>query len=54
MTKIVDKKTCMYCESTYKLAFTLDETSGFAKFCPFCAAENYDEERGDFDDNNDE
>lgn len=42
MSKEVEKKTCVHCESTYKLMFDLNETSGFPKFCPFCSSENYD------------
>lgn len=49
MSKEIDKITCTYCESTYKLSYSLDETSGFPKFCPFCANENYEEAMPDFE-----
>lgn len=42
--KEVEKKTCPDCESSYKLLFDLDKTSGYPKFCPFCASEIYDED----------
>lgn len=35
----VELRTCPECESTYKLAYNHDETSGYSKFCPFCAAD---------------
>jgi hypothetical protein len=44
MTKEIEKKTCNYCESDYKLMFELGKTSGFPKFCPFCGNETYDED----------
>jgi uncharacterized Zn-finger protein len=44
MSKEVEKKTCPHCESTYKLVYDLDGTSGYPKFCPFCSGEIYDEE----------
>ena len=40
--KEVEKKTCPECESTYKLLYDLDLTSGYPKFCPFCSCEIYD------------
>lgn len=42
MSKEVEKKTCPECESTYKLLYDLDLTSGYPKFCPFCSCEIYD------------
>jgi uncharacterized Zn-finger protein len=54
MSKEVDKKDCKYCESSYKLIYDLDDTSGHPKFCPFCGEENYDDEELDFDDDMDE
>lgn len=44
MSKEVEKKTCPHCESSYKLVYDLDSTSGYPKFCPFCSDEIYDEE----------
>lgn len=44
MTREVEKKTCPHCESSYKLVYDLDETSGYPKMCPFCGSEIYDEE----------
>lgn len=48
MSKSVDNITCNFCESLYKLSYTLDDTSGHPKFCPFCSEETYsaDEEFG--------
>ena len=42
--KEVEKHTCQYCESTYKILYSLDETSGQPKFCPICGSETYDNE----------
>lgn len=50
MSKEINKKMCFSCESSYKLVFDLDETSGFPKFCPFCGDEVYNSE--DQPDNN--
>jgi hypothetical protein len=44
MSKEIEKKTCPHCESTYKLVYDLDETSGYPKWCPFCTAEIYNED----------
>ena len=44
MSKEVEKKICNYCESEYKLMYNLDDTSGYAKFCPFCASDVNEEE----------
>lgn len=43
--KEIDKKNCPECDSIFKLMYDLDETSGFPKFCPFCAASIYDEDQ---------
>lgn len=43
MSREVNKVICIDCESEYKLMYDLDDTSGHPKFCPFCAAEVYDE-----------
>ena len=42
--KEIEKRTCQYCESTYKILYSLDETSGQPKFCPICGSETYDDE----------
>ena len=52
--KEVEKKTCPDCESSYKLLFDLDKTSGYPKFCPFCASEIYDEDNNSFDEESDD
>lgn len=44
MSKEIEKRTCPHCESSYKLLFDLDSTSGFPRFCPFCGSETYDED----------
>jgi hypothetical protein len=44
MSKEVEKKTCVNCESSYKLIYDLDTTSGYPKWCPFCTAEIYNED----------
>jgi hypothetical protein len=44
MSKEIEKKTCPHCESSYKLVYDLDGTSGYPKFCPFCSGEIYDDE----------
>jgi hypothetical protein len=44
MSKEIQKKECSECESNFKLVFSLDETSGYPKFCPFCGCDIYDEE----------
>jgi hypothetical protein len=36
MSKEIENRTCDCCESRYKLVYDLNETSGFAKHCPFC------------------
>jgi hypothetical protein len=44
MSKEVDKKTCNDCESSYKLMYDLNTTSGYPKLCPFCGSEIYDQD----------
>lgn len=39
-SKEVKKHECLYCDSTYKLMYDLNNTSGYPKFCPFCENEN--------------
>jgi len=41
MSKEVDKHTCQYCDSSYRLIFDLHNTQGHPKFCPFCSEETY-------------
>ena len=43
-TKEIETKICEECDSTYKLVYTLGETSGYPKFCPFCGADSHTEE----------
>ena len=47
MSKEVENKTCECCESEYRLVYTLGDTSGYPKFCPFCGADAYDEKDND-------
>ena len=44
MTKEIEKVTCNYCESVYKLLYDYEETQGSARYCPFCGEECYDDE----------
>jgi hypothetical protein len=44
MSKEVENKTCSCCDSEYRLVYTLGDTSGWPKFCPFCGADAYDED----------
>jgi len=43
MSKEIENKECEECESSYRLVYNLDNTSGFPKFCPFCGSEVYAE-----------
>ena len=45
--KETEKHFCNDCESEFKLIFEVDSTSGFPKFCPFCAGELNDREDED-------
>lgn len=49
MTKEIENKICVYCDSQYRLIYNLEETSGYAKVCPFCGSE-LDEEDKENDD----
>jgi ribosome-associated toxin RatA of RatAB toxin-antitoxin module len=44
MSKEIENKECQECESSYRLVYNLDDTSGYPKFCPFCSAEIYKDE----------
>lgn len=44
MSKEIEKKTCPFCESNYKLIYNYEETSGSPRFCAFCGEEAYDED----------
>lgn len=37
MSKEIEAIICEVCESRYKLVYDANETSGLAKFCPFCS-----------------
>lgn len=54
MSKEVEKKTCGYCESTYKILYDYEETTGSPRYCPYCGEECYDDEEIDLEENNDE
>lgn len=49
MSKQIENKTCQVCESEYRLVYTLGDTSGFPKFCPFCGSDAYDEDETEDD-----
>jgi hypothetical protein len=53
MSKNIENKTCQSCDSEYRLVYTLGDTSGYPKFCPFCGSDAYDEE-DEYDDDKDE
>jgi hypothetical protein len=42
--KEVDKVTCNYCESSYKVLYDYEETQGQPRFCSFCGEECFDED----------
>jgi hypothetical protein len=44
MSKEIEKNTCRFCESTYKVIYNYEESSGSPRFCCFCGEESYDEE----------
>ena len=44
MTKQINKTTCVYCESVYKVIYDEEETNGQPRFCPFCGEEPYEAE----------
>lgn len=44
MPKEVEKHTCVHCESTYKLLYDFNSTTGLPRFCPFCGEDTYDED----------
>lgn len=54
MTKEIDNKTCECCESSYRLVYDPNNTSGYAKFCPFCGSEIYDDEDSEIKEYDDE
>lgn len=54
MSKEVEKRTCQHCESSYKLLFDMAMTTGYPRFCPFCAEETYDDDVKYDEDNEDE
>lgn len=47
MSKKIEEIICQECDSSYKLIFQEENTSGYNKFCPFCGAEVYSEEETD-------
>lgn len=53
MSKEVVTKFCTFCESEYKLSYDRENTSGFEKYCPFCAAleDDIEYEKKENDDN---
>ena len=49
MSKEVETHMCNFCESSFKLTYILENTSGFSKFCPFCGTEVFDDNDDDVD-----
>lgn len=49
MSKEIEKKTCGYCESTYKILYDFEETTGLPRYCPYCGEECYDDKEMDFE-----
>jgi transposase-like protein len=54
MTKEVQKITCNFCESSYKVLYNYEETQGQPRFCSFCGEECFDEEGVDLEDDDNE
>lgn len=54
MSREVEKIFCKCCESDYKILYEQDDTSGRAKFCPFCGDEVYDQDASTNDSSDDE
>jgi len=52
MSKEIEQLDCIECESSFKLVYDRTETSGHAKFCPFCG--NPLEEHEDINDEENE
>lgn len=50
MSKIIEDKICVVCESQYKLVYDITDTSGFSKTCPFCGSEQNEPDVTDDDD----
>lgn len=48
MGREIDKLTCDFCESEYKLMYDLDETNGHPKFCPFCGSDVVDDSADEY------
>ena len=44
MSKEIENKECQECESSYRLVYNLDDTSGYPKFCCFCGCDIYKDE----------
>ena len=44
MLKEVETRICTECGSRFKLTYDRTQTSGMAKFCPFCACELNDDD----------
>jgi hypothetical protein len=49
MTKEVQKITCNFCESSYKVLYDYEETQGQPRFCSFCGEECFDEDEVEFE-----
>lgn len=39
MSKEIENILCDECESEFRLIYNASETSGLAKFCPFCGSD---------------
>lgn len=47
MSKEIEKHECVVCDSSFKVVFELDKSSGYPKFCPFCGSPFEEDEDND-------
>jgi hypothetical protein len=47
MSKEIEKHECIVCDSSFKIVFELDKSSGYPKFCPFCGSPFEEDEDND-------
>ena len=54
MTKEVEKITCNFCESSYKVLYNYGETQGQPRFCSFCGEECFNDDEIDLGDDDEQ